>query len=223
MNKILVTRASHPATFKKCKNLGQLIAAIEKEGESQNQYVVKIYLNNKRMDEDEEKLLDSLSINEVDSLEIHLAKMNEIIRNSIIDIIAAIQQTQMQAIRFCKEFRESQKLDDEKVKYILIQCRGVINSLEEIFKTHISGQFQIKHHSLWLESEKELTNILQCILQSRRLSDVDFVSDLIEYDLVQALDSWEEVLEKELIDNPNFTGIFSLKNDRQNGDNGLDA
>lgn len=223
MKKVTVTRQSHPATYKKCKNLGQLIATIEKEGEKDRLYVVQVSLNGRKMDEEEEKLLDSLSIGDVDQLEVRFASMQEIVRNSITDIIASIQDTQLRAISFAKEFRIAQATDDEKVKFILIQCRSIIDSLEEIFKAHTSDHFKIKHHSLWLESEKELTNILQCILQSRKMSDAEFLSDLIEYDLVQALDSWEEVLEKELIDNPSFTGIFSLKTRGQQSDNGMDA
>lgn len=209
MKKLSVTRSSHPATFRQCKNLGQLVAVIEKQGEKEGLFVTKVYLNGKAMDEEEENLLESLSTNEVKSLEVDLATLVEIVKNSIADIIASIQTTQMKAIQFAKEFRENKSADDEKVKYLLIQCRSVIESLEQVFAAHKKKSFSIKHLSLWHESEKELTNIIQCVLQSRRLSDHDFIADLIEYDLVQALDQWEETLEKELLDNSMLTGAYS--------------
>ena len=175
------------------------------------------------MDSEEENLLDGLSINEVDELSIEFCTIDEIVRQSITDIIASIQNTQVLAIKFAKEFRVNEAIDDEKVKFILIQCRTVIESLEEVFKVNSQDQFLIKHLALWHQAEKELTNILQCILQSRKISKVEFLSDLIEYDLIQALDQWEEALEKELIDNPAFTGIFKLKSTSDNVDNGVDV
>ena len=223
MKTVTVSRKTHNATFSRCKNLGQLIATIEKEGERDKLFVVKVYLNGKSMDSEEENLLDGLSINEVDELSIEFCTIDEIVRQSITDIIASIQNTQVLAIKFAKEFRVNEAIDDEKVKFILIQCRTVIESLEEVFKVNSQDQFLIKHLALWHQAEKELTNILQCILQSRKISKVEFLSDLIEYDLIQALDQWEEALEKELIDNPAFTGIFKLKSTSDNVDNGVDV
>lgn len=218
MKKLKVNRTNHPATFRKCKNLGQVIAVVEKQGENEGLFVTKVYLNGKSMDSEEEYLLDSLSTNEIKELDFDLSTMDDIIKNSIADIIASIQTTQIKAIEFAKEFRKQKSSDDEKVKYVLIQCRSVIESLEQIFLAHNNKSFVIKHLPLWLEAEKELTNILQCILQSRHLSDFNFIADLIEYDLVQALDQWEEVLEKELLENSHLIGQFNKGNSDQDLD-----
>jgi hypothetical protein len=223
MKTLKVDRRSHTATFKICKNLGQLIVSLEKEGEKDNLYISQVTLNGKKMDSEDEALLDSLSLNEVDCIDLELCTIEEIIKNSILNLLSLIQNIQIKAILFAKEFRTENKIDEEKVKYVLIECRSFIFSLEEIFKAHVLQKFKIKHHFLWLEAEKELTNILQCILQGRKLATSDFIADLIEYDLVQALDQWDDVLEKELLDNSSFTKIFSLKNTKQNSDNGVDA
>lgn len=220
---MIVSKKSHPATFRKCKNLGQLISAMEHEGEVDGLYIVSMALNGKRMDSDDEKLLDRLSLGEVSSLELEMKTSIEIVRDSMLQIIASLQETQKLAIQFCKEFRTENQVDIEKVKFVLIQCRTVIENLEEIFQSHNRKKFNIKHLSLWLETEKELTNVLQCILQSRYSKDVRFVSDLIEFELTQSLDRWVEVLEKELMDNPSFSGIFKLNKGKQSSDNGLDA
>ena len=223
MKNLKVTRATHPVTFKKCKRLGELIAVIEKEGEAEDLFITKVYLNGKAMDEEEEKLLDSLSINEVESLAVDLSSITELARKTLTDIISAIQTTQATSIVFGKEFRASKNVDDEKVKFVLIQCREIIETLEQIFNAHKQEKFAVKHLSLWHEAEKELTNILQCILQTRKMSGHEMMADLIEYDLVQALDQWEEAIEKELLENSSLNGIFSLKKDGSNSDNGVDA
>lgn len=223
MKTILVNRKTYPATFQKCRNFGQLISTIEAEGENEKLYIIKIYMNDRLMDQDEENLLDSLSINEIDSLRVEMGTISEIVSRSITNIIAAIQDIQTRAIRFSREFRQVNSVDDEKVKYLMIQCRGIIEALEEIFYSHTSGRFHIRHHSLWLESEKELTNILQVILQGRRYSEAAFLSDIIEYDLIHALDCWEEALEKELLENSLLSGTFRLNNTSEKSNNGVDA
>ncbi len=223
MKSLKVSRASHPLTFKKCKKLGELITVIEKEGEAEKLFITQVILNNRVMDEDEENLLDSLSINEVDQIIVKMATISEIIKETLADTLCAIQSSQMSAIKFAKEFRKTFEVDDEKVKYVLIQCRQVINSLEEVFAAHKQESFLLKHHSLWHEAEKELTNILQCIFQTRKMPGFEMLCDLMEYDLVQALDQWEEVIEKELLENSSLNGIFSLKNRVSKSDNGADA
>lgn len=223
MKSLKISRSSHPITFKKCKNLGELIAVIEKEGEAEKLFITQVVLNNRPMDDEEEKLLSSLSINEVKTLNVTMATLGEIIKETLADTLYAIQSTQAKAIEFSKEFRKNFEIDDEKVKYILIQCRQVINSLEEIFAAHKNESFLLKHHSLWSQAEKELTNILQCIFQTRKMPGYEMVCDLMEYDLVHALDQWEEVIEKELLENSSLNGIFSLKNRSSESDNEVDA
>jgi hypothetical protein len=218
-----VTRKTHPATFKKCNSLGELIATIEKEGERDKLYITQIYLNNRSMDNEEEQLLDALSITEVDCLTVHFATINEIVKKTLTDIIYSIQSVQVKSIEFAREFRKNYEVDDEKVKYILIQCRQIINSLEEVFSSHANEALMLKHHSLWHEAEKELTNILQCIFQARKMPGFEIVCDLLEYDLVHALDQWEEVLERELLENNQLKGIFNLNNGSMKSDNGVDA
>ena len=223
MKNIKISRSSHPATYKKVKNLGELIAVVEKEGEAEKLFITQVILNNRPMDDEEEKLLSSLSINEVDSLVVKMATLSEIIKETLADTLYAIQGTQAKAIEFAREFRKNFEIDDEKVKYVLIQCRQVINSLEEIFAAHSNETFLLKHHSLWTQAEKELTNILQCIFQARKMPGYEMTCDLLEYDLVQALDQWEEVIEKELLENSSLNGIFSLKNRSAKSDNEVDA
>lgn len=223
MKTMIINRVSYPVSFNNCKKLGQLISWAESVGEKDSLYVVKMYLNGQLMDEDEENLLDGLSINEVQELRVELSPIEDIMAKTMSTIVGAIQDTQIKIVGFSREFRKNNALDDEKIKFVLIQCRSIIDSLEEVFKAHMAKRLTLKHHSLWVEAEKELTNILQCILQSRNMSDVNFVTDMLEYDLVHALSQWDEVLEKEIVDNPYISHIFSLNSNGEHGDNGVDV
>ncbi len=223
MKTLYVTPQLYPQNFQKCKNLGQLIALFEKQGENDELYIIKINVNGSVIDRDEEALLQSLSVNEIKEMTFHYSTLNEMINQLFVDLIRMIQNTQIKAISFSQDFRKNQKVDEEKVKFSLIQCRSVIESLEELFSMHINEIFKLRHPSLWQQAEREMTNILQCIFQGMKWSEVDFISDLLEYDLTDALDVWEELLEKELQDNPQLMGIFQLKTHAQKSDNGVDV
>lgn len=223
MKTISYTRDTHPANFKQCKTFGQLLAVIEKQGEADGLYISRIFLNEKLMDFDEENLLESMSVSQVKEIKVEMATIHELICKSMTSVIRSIQDTQTSAIKFAKEFRSTQSVDDEKVKFVLIKCRTIIESLEELFTSHMNGKFKIKHIPLWEQSETQLSNILQCILQGRKMSQADFLADLIEYDLVYALDQWEETIEKEIVDNQELNKIFSLKRGGVSSNNGVDA
>lgn len=211
MTRQRIDRTSYPATFHTCNNLGQVIASLEKLGENEKKFLTKIFLNGKLLDQDEEYLLENLSISEIDYLEVEFQSLNEIIAQSISDIIATLQQIQVRAIQFARDIRKSKSIDREKVKFSLIECRTFIQSIEEVFIANQQGKFRIRHLPLWNEAEKELTNILQCILQSHEVGTPEFVADLLEYDLIQSLDQWEDTLYREMADNPSLSGNFNPK------------
>ena len=65
MKELQLTKKSHPAIFKSCKNFGQIIQWVEKEGSKDGLYVSKIRLNGRLVDEDEENLLERLAVQAV--------------------------------------------------------------------------------------------------------------------------------------------------------------
>ena len=57
-------------------------------------------------------------------------------------------------------------------------------------------KFNLKHFSLWKEAEKELSSILQCILQAYELRDAKFVSELLESEFPDGYNSGKMSLKK---------------------------
>ncbi|NQZ20333.1 MAG: hypothetical protein HRT44_13915, partial [Bdellovibrionales bacterium] len=91
MKSMVFNRKNSPVVFRQLKNLGQLIQWIESEGEKEDLFIVKMSLNGKNMDEDEENLLESLSINEVEEIAVEMAPIEEIMSQTMGTIIGAIQ------------------------------------------------------------------------------------------------------------------------------------
>ena len=223
MKQVIVNRKSFPASFKSCKNFGQLIQWVENFGEREKHFIVRMELNGKFIDEEEEKLLDNMSIDDVQEIVVNFSPVEEIMSKTMSSVITMIQDLQLKSIDFAQEMRKAPELEEEKMKGVLVKSRRVIDSLEELFRAHVNKKFHLRHHSLWNQAEAELTNILQCILQSFEMGNKDFLSDLLEYELTHALQLWEEVLEKEILDNPSISNIFQLKNGGTGSDNKADV
>ena len=149
--------------------------------------------------------------------------MQEIVVNTMTSIIASIQETQMLATRFAREFRNDKKSDEEKIKYLLVQCRNIVQMLEELFQAHTKKSFLIKHISLWFQSEQEFSNVLQCLLHARKMTDFGFIADILDQELVQSLEQWEDTIEKELFDNSALTQIFKLNQAQSPSHNRMDV
>ena len=223
MKQLVINRENFPASFKSCKNFGQLIQWVENFGERDKHFIVKMQLNGKFIDEEEEKLLDNMSISEVQEIVVDLSPVEEIMCRTMTSVISMIQDLQIKSIEFAQEMRKAPELESDKMKGLLVKSRWVIDSLEELFRAHVNKKFHLRHHSLWNQAESELTNILQCILQTFEIGNKDFLSDLLDFELTHALQLWEEVLEKEILDNPSISHIFHLKKTGIASDNEVDV
>ena len=215
MKNLLVNRDTYPLLFKKCKNLGEVISFIEKQGENENLYITNIYLNEEPMNEEEESLLDSLSISEIEQLNFNLSSMEEMTRQSIIELISALQVARLKAEEFFNKFQNKKKWSEEDFSLLLFQCRLIMDGLEHIFQAHSQGRVSICQALLWEEAEEKLSQTLESLLKAHQAESFERASHLIENDLRQAFEVWEETLEKEIVENSSLNGSFSGENRRK--------
>lgn len=224
MKTIYVTPKLYPQNFKKAKNLGQLIALFEKQGENDRLYVVKVNVNGCSINRDEESMFESMSVEEINDMTIHYSTLAEIVLQLLQSNISLLQSMQIQAIRFGQDYRQAaEEVPDHRLNHLLIDCRTFIESLEQAYQLHSNQLFYIRHISLWKIAESEFSNILQSIFQTQQWGNAQILCDLVEYDLTDSLENWEDILYKELLDNPRLKSIFCLKTERSNRDNSKDA
>lgn len=149
--------------------------------------------------------------------------VSELVAETMKSVIALIQDLQVISLKNAEALIRSEDFEANGLKEIFAKSRMLIHSLEQIFQVHGHQGFQLRHFSLWREAEKELSSILQCILQSFEMKNAEIVSELLDSAFPDALTRWEEVLEKEILDNTSISTIFGLKSGHRGADNGVDA
>ena len=223
MKNLIITEKSHPALFLACKNFSEIIQWVEREGFKDGLYVSKITLNGRLVDEDEENLLERLAIKEVKLLEVQYMDVAELVVETIMSTIQLLQNLQLKSIEQGGYILANSKVQPNSMKEIFSKSRMLIVTLEEVFSAHSNSKMMLKHFSLWREAEKELSSILQCLLQSFEIQDFPIVGELLEGAFPEALGLWEDVLDKELNDNRRLSPIFALKKGAEQSDNRVNA
>jgi len=223
MKKMTLDRKNYPGVFNGCKNLSELIRWVETTGQQENMMVSKLTLNNRFLDEDEENLLSNLAISEVQSLDVEFRPLHELVAETMKSLIALLQDLQVRSLKEAEFALKTGGLESNAMKGVFASSRTLIRSLEEVFQLHNSGKFNLKHFSLWREAEKEFSGILQCLLKSIEIKDQVFVSELLAGAFPDALMHWEDVLEKEILDNVAVATIFNLNSGPSERHNRKDA
>ena len=223
MKNISISKKSHPAVFLACKNFGQIIQWAEREGSKDGLYIAKVQLNGRVVDEDEESLLDRLSTKEVKLLEIQYMQVAELVVETIMSTIQLLQNLQVVSTEQGLYIQKHNKVVPNTMKEIFSKSRMLITTLEEVFAAHSNDKMLLRHFSLWREAEKELSTILQCLLQGFEIQDYPIVGELLEGAFPEALGLWEDVLSKELRENKRLSPIFELKKSIDQRDNTLDG
>lgn len=223
MKKFAINANSHPALYVSCKNFGEIMSWVEHEGAKENLFVTNIVLNERGIDSDEENLLDRLAVSEVKQLEVTLQLIEELVVETLYSTIELIQNLQRKSIEQAQYIGQNSEFHPQSLKEVFGLSRTLIDTLEEVFASHNNRKIHLKHFSLWREAEKELSTIMQCILQSFEMDDPVVLAELLENPFPDALASWEEVLHKELNENRQLTPFFQLKLASSRGHNTSDA
>lgn len=211
MKKFSINKGSYPALYSSCKNFGELMSWVEHEGARDNLFVTSITLNDRPIDADEESLLDRLAMSEVIQLDVQLQSIEELVVATLENTIQLIQNLQLKAGELARYIADNGDFQPRSLKEIFSLSRTLIDTLEEVFSSHANGKLLLRHFSLWREAEKELSSILQCILQSFEINNNAALGELLTDPFISALDAWDEVLQKELSENKRLTPYFSVE------------
>jgi len=223
VKKFSINKTSYPAIYSSCKNFGEVLSWVEHEGAKDKLFITKLVLNDRVIDSDEENLLDRLAVAEIHQLDITLQVIEELVVETLCSTIELIQNLQTRSIDQAKYIAKNNEFHPQSLKEVFGLSRTLIDTLEEVFSSHNKQKVLLKHFSLWREAEKELSTIMQCILQSFEMDSPAALGELLQSPFPDALDSWEEVLVKELNENRRLVPFFQLKSHSIGGDNTSDA
>ncbi len=179
--------------YKTETQLGRVFMDIERELKQSNQVVCQFIVNGLELREADEPRFSGISLQEVDTLE-YLAEESGTLMDSVLNSwIEALPELIVQTDELAVRLRENERIGTYKAIHDLMDnCKYLVESMMSL--QTIVGD---KHSAVAQNWNKAESDIHKAVKQSIiALEKKDFVqlADILEYDLIQALQTWLECL-----------------------------
>lgn len=176
-------------------DLSQVFQAFEKKFEQEGQVICQFRINGLQLTEADEIKAKFVSMNEVENVEILVDTpanlLEAVIVNWIDEIPSMIAKTDEVADRFRKEGFQIQYTPFVR---IVDSCQFLIDSLLSI--QSLKGQSGVVGSAEWRKLEASTVKAIGESLAAFEKKDANWLADVLEYDLANALQNWHELLKK---------------------------
>lgn len=176
-----------------CQTLSELFRAVEKTAEHDGRVVCQFRINGVNFTEADEKKLEPLSMREVTLVEVLVDTPENLLNSVIGNWIEELPRMVIQADGIATALRE----DGFNVQYtpivrLIDSCQFLTESLLSI-RSFPSVQAALDE-KVWEDSTGQMQKAITETLTAFEKKDSNWVADVIEYDLANCLQHWQEVL-----------------------------
>lgn len=181
--------------FPNLTDLSQVFDAFEKKFEKEGQVICQFRINGLQLTEADEMKAKFVSMSEVENVEILVDTpanlLEAVIVNWIDEIPSMIKKTDEIAARFRQEGFQTQYTPFVKV---VDACQFLIDSLLSI--QSLKGTGAVVGSAEWRKLEAGTVKAIGESLAAFEKKDANWLADVLEYDLANALQNWYELLKK---------------------------
>lgn len=179
--------------YPNCQTLSELFRAVEKSAETDGRVVCQFRINGVNFTEADEKKLEPLSMQEVNVVEVLVDTPDNLLNSVISNWIEELPRMVIQSDGISTSLRE----DGFNVQYtpivrLIDSCQFLTESLVSI-KTFPSVQ-SLLDDATWDATTNQMQKAISETLTAFEKKDSNWVADVIEYDLANCLQQWQDVL-----------------------------
>ncbi|MCB9024995.1 MAG: hypothetical protein H6625_01650 [Bdellovibrionaceae bacterium] len=176
-------------------SVSEIIADFELQCWEKGSVICEIHLNGIYISEEEEKNLSKKTINDVNTLEILTRDQTELIEVTLRTMnqwIPKIRDRSRELSTFYKIQKEVISADD--FIELIDGCKWLSDSLHLLKPTLLKLVNNPEFEEKWTQSELIFTSTAKEVLSSFEKQDMVLLSDILEYDLSDSLDQWQDLL-----------------------------
>ncbi len=175
---------------------GEIVENIEAELWKRGEVICEIYINSKCITQEDEERRKNDSVKEIKRLKVISFKHSELLKNSRDTIVELIPKMKTSAQTVADELRNKGEYSNfDFLVHLIDQCHWISESLyllrPQLKRVEPNESFTQK----WREAEKKLSVLAGHTLSSFQKRDYLLVSDLLQYELPNNLDLWDELLQ----------------------------
>ncbi|MCB0421958.1 MAG: hypothetical protein KDD61_13255 [Bdellovibrionales bacterium] len=181
--------------FSGCIDLGEVIKRLEADLLIEGEVICGIRVNGMFLtQEDELKFSDSLMA-DISELEISSQRPEDLVSNSIASVVEWIPKVRDYSIEVADIFRGEQQLEAQKsFRDIMDGCRWLTDALSLLKGPLLKRTDRLDFDQKWSSLEKSLIQIVAEISDAYENQDFIHLADLLEYELSNAMEAWQDLL-----------------------------
>ncbi len=179
----------------KCQTVGDLVKAVEDEYQNKGYVICQFVINDMKLSESDEHRLQDINTVELEKIKIfyenpdHL--LHEIINNWREEIPQIIIKTDQLATKINSDGFENNLVDFIQV---IESCQMLVQSLISLHV--VLTPMNLIEVPSWNINEQQLASAVGQALSAAESKNSDLLSEIIEYDLANSLQSWAELFDK---------------------------
>jgi hypothetical protein len=204
MNQLIFAQQELVARFGANATLGEVFTQIENDLKKLSEVVCQFKVNGLALDEQGEQRVASALLSELQTLEVFSQKpsaiLGDVLTNWVKQIPALLERNDDLASQIRFKGVEGQL---KSLVELIDQCQLLVDSIISI--DSVFPNLARVQSAQWKQAQRQMAAGIGEALQAFQKKDFNWMSDILEYDLGHALQTWMELLE-------------SLRQDLQNTD-----
>jgi hypothetical protein len=175
--------------------ISQIISDIESENWNSGSVVCEIHLNGVYLNEDQEKELSFKTLNELNVLEVLVREKSELLEVTLRTIHQWLPKLKAHSLSLNNSLSgKSANISTDEFIQLIEGCRWLSDTLV-LLKTPLYQLVKTKEYeSDWVQSESFFKYTVQELYNAYEKKDYVLLSDILEYDIPEALDQWHNLL-----------------------------
>lgn len=190
-NKTEITQA-----FGNCETLRQIINRLETDYSAKGEVICEICVNGLVLNETDEIMFAESTREEIYELSVQTNSPSDLITQALRSAVEMVPQLEKCALVTSELMRAGDKPGaSKKFEETIAGCQQMVETLVHIRSAASGIGAPIKNVDQWTTSEKMITKTIVDVSDAYTKSDVVLVSDLLEYELTAALQSWKATID----------------------------
>ena len=190
----MYTHEQLKSSFPDQVKISEIIAELERNFWATGSVICEIHINGKYVTEEEETILSTKGLEDIITLEILTRDQNELIEVTLRTMNQWIPKLKERALWLSQQFKLGQSSPPQDFIELIDGCKWLSDSLLLLKPTLLKLIGTDAFEQQWSQIEMLFSSTAKEVLQSYEREDHVLVSDILEFDLGDALGQWQGLL-----------------------------
>ena len=187
------TQSELEEKFPDCNRLNEIVVAIEQGAEVEGKVVCRVIVNDMKFNEEDETKFGQTSVTEIKNLSVELESADKLVAETLVSLkqgLAAIRDRSVNAADLIRE-NPTGKAQIE-FSAVMEETNFLMEALSALKPRLIPAKGSL---SQWATAEAKSRAMIRELLQAFERQDFILVSDVLEYEMYNLMETWLEVID----------------------------